>query len=132
MSKLIATVINIDTVDNLNIVSFDFLDDTLSMMSLELNDNIKIGTKVELNVKPSSVAVATNFSGDISYSNQIKMEIKDIDCGQLLSSLRLQKNEFILESLITAKSTKRMNLKKGDIVTAFIKANELSIFKVLV
>lgn len=131
MSKLIATVSKIESVDNLNIVTFDFLGQSLSMMSLDLKDDIKKNTKVELFIKPSSVAVGRDFSGDISYSNQIKAKIVDIENGELLSSIKLQKSEFILESIITLKSSKRMNLKKGDEVTAFIKASELSILRVL-
>ena len=65
------------------------------------------------------------------YSNQIKMQIISIENGKLLSSIKLQKDKFILESLITAKSSKRMNLKNKDNITAFIKANEISIFRVL-
>ena len=73
MSKIIARVVGIESIDNLNIVSFDFLGQELSMMSLDLNENIRIGVDVELIVKASSVAIAKDFSGDISYSNQIKM-----------------------------------------------------------
>ncbi len=131
MSKLIATVTNIDSVENLNIVTFDFLGQSLSMMSLDLNNNIKKGVEVELMAKPSSIAIAKEFSGDISYSNQIKTKISNIENGKLLSSIKLQIDKFILESIITTNSSKRMNLQKGDEVTAFIKANELSILRVL-
>ncbi|MBT4573110.1 MAG: TOBE domain-containing protein [Campylobacteraceae bacterium] len=131
MSKIIARVVGIESIDNLNIVSFDFLGQELSMMSLDLNENIRIGVDVELIVKASSVAIAKDFSGDISYSNQIKSTILDVDNGKLLSSIKLQKDDVILESIITVKSSKKMNLKKDDEVIAFIKANELSILKVL-
>ena len=131
MSKIIATVINIDNVDSLNIVTFDFLGQSLNMMSLDLNKDIKKDTKVELVIKPSSIAIAKEFIGDISYSNQIKTEILDIENGKLLASIKLQIDKFILESIITVNSSKRMNLQKGDKVTAFIKANELSILRVL-
>ncbi|MBT3280573.1 MAG: TOBE domain-containing protein [Campylobacteraceae bacterium] len=131
MSKIIARVVGIESIDNLNIVSFDFLGQELSMMSLDLNENIRIGVDVELIVKASSVAIAKDFSGDISYSNQIKSTILDVDNGKLLSSIKLQKDDVILESIITVKSSRKMNLKKDDEVIAFIKANELSILKVL-
>ena len=131
MSKIIARVVGIESIDNVNIVSFDFLGQELSMMSLDLNENIRIGVDVELIVKASSVAIAKDFSGDISYSNQIKSTILDVDNGKLLSSIKLQKDDVILESIITVKSSRKMNLKKDDEVIAFIKANELSILKVL-
>jgi len=131
MNTLVTTVIKIDNIDNLNIVKFDFSNQTLSMMSLDLSDDIKIGTKVKLITKPSYIAIAKEFSGILSYSNQLKAKIKDIENGKLLSSVKLQIEEFVLESIITFESSKKMDLKVGDEVTAFIKASELSILKVL-
>jgi molybdopterin-binding protein len=131
MNTLVATVTKIDTIDNLNIVNFNFSNQTLSMMSLDLSDDIKIGTKVKLITKPSYIAIAKEFSGILSYSNQLKAKIKEIENGKLLSSVKLQIEEFVLESIITFESSKKMDLKEGDEVTAFIKASELSILKVL-
>ena len=131
MNTLIATVTKIDTIDNLNIVNFDFSDQTLSMMSLDLSDDIQIGTKVKLITKPSYIAIAKEFSGILSYSNQLKAKIIELENGKLLSSVKLQIEEFVLESIITFESSKKMDLKVGDEVTAFIKASELSILKVL-
>ena len=131
MNTLIATVTKIDNIDNLNIVKFDFSGQTLSMMSLDLSDDIKIGTKVKLITKPSYIAIAKEFSGILSYSNQLKAKIKELENGKLLSSVKLQIEEFVLESIITFESSKKMDLKVGDEVTAFIKASELSILKVL-
>ncbi len=131
MNTLIATVTKLDTIDNLNIVKFDFSDQTLSMMSLDLSDDIQIGTKVKLITKPSYIAIAKEFSGMLSYSNQLKAKIKELENGKLLSSVKLQIEEFVLESIITFESSQKMDLKVGDEVTAFIKASELSILKVL-
>ncbi len=131
MNTLIATVTKLDTIDNLNIVKFDFSDQTLSMMSLDLSDDIQIGTKVKLITKPSYIAIAKEFSGMLSYSNQLKAKIKELENGKLLSSVKLQIEEFVLESIITFESSQKMDLKIGDEVTAFIKASELSILKVL-
>jgi len=131
MNTLIATVTKIDTIDNLNIVNFDFSGQTLSMMSLDLSDDIQIGTKVKLITKPSYIAIAKEFSGMLSYSNQLKSKIIELENGKLLSSVKLQIEEFFLESIITFESSQKMNLKVGDEVTAFIKASELSILKVL-
>lgn len=131
MNTFIATVTKIDTVDSLNIVKFDFLDQTLSMMSLDLNDNVKVGTAVELTMKPTIVAIGKGFSGIISYSNQLKAKIVSIDNGELLSSINLQIQDIFFESIITLDSSKKMDLKVGDEVTAFIKASELSILRVI-
>ena len=137
MSKLIATVKNIQSVDELNIVTFICNNEVLKMMSLDLNNNIQIGKKVVLACKPTSVALAKptmeykEFSEMLSYANQIKVKISSMDVGLLLSSITLQFGNSSLESIITSASVQRMNLNEKDEVLALIKANELSIQEVL-
>ena len=131
MSKIIATVKSIDNVDSLNIVKFDFFGNSLTMMSLDLSSDIQKDAKVELSIKPSSIAIAKKFSGEISYSNQLKAKIVDINNGKLLTSIRLSVGDIIIESIITLNSSIKMNLKIDDEVTALVKASEVSIKEVL-
>ena len=131
MSKIKATIKKIDNFESLNVVSFDFFGVELKMMSLDLNKEMKVGTKVLLSIKPTSVAIAKNLNGMLSYSNQIKSRIESMDMGRLLCSLKLSACENLFESIITTASAKRMDLGIGDEVTALIKANEISIFEVI-
>ena len=131
MSQLVATIKKINSVDNLNIVEFDFNGLTLKMMSLDLNDDVKIGKKVKLSVKPSNISIAKNLIGEISLSNQIVATIESLENGQLLTSVILKINDTILESIITVDSSKRMNLQIGEVVTILIKASNLSIEEVI-
>jgi molybdopterin-binding protein len=131
MSSLIATVLQVDNCDSLHIVKFDLHGQTLSMMSLDLSDDIQIGTVVKLVIKPSHIAIAKNFSGEVSYSNKLDTSISSIKNGQLLSSVKLNFFDTTLESIITVNSSKRMNLQVGDKVIAFIKASEISIGEVI-
>ena len=131
MSQLVAIIKKINSVDNLNIVEFDFNGLTLKMMSLDLNDDVKIGKKVELSVKPSNISIAKNLIGEISLSNQIVATIQSLENGQLLTSVILKINDTLLESIITVDSSKRMNLQIGEVVTILIKASNLSIGEVL-
>ena len=131
MSNFIASIKKINSVDNLNIVEFDFNGLTLKMMSLDLNDDVKIGKKVELSVKPSNISIAKNLIGEISLSNQIVATIQSLENGQLLTSVILKINDTLLESIITVDSSKRMNLQIGEVVTILIKASNLSIGEVL-
>ena len=131
MSQLVATIKKINSVDNLNIVEFDFNGLTLKMMSLDLNDDVQIGKKVELSVKPSNISIAKNLIGEISLSNQIVATIQSLENGQLLTSVILKINDTLLESIITVDSSKRMNLQIGEVVTILIKASNLSIGEVL-
>lgn len=131
MSQLIATVTKIENIDNLNIVTFNFSNNTLQMMSLDLNNNIQIGTKVVLTIKPTHIGIAKDFKGDISYSNKLTTTIKKCNNGKLLSSIVLEIQGITLEAIITLNSSQQMDLKIGDEVTAFINASELSILKVI-
>jgi len=127
MSNLIATISKIQNCDNLHIVEFSFFTETLSMMSLDLTPKAKVGAKVRLLAKPTHIALAKEFNGEISYSNQLSTTIVSVENGELLSSIKLQLYDTSLESIITLNSSKRMDLKVGDKVTAFIKASDLSI-----
>ena len=132
MSQIKATIAQIDHIDNLNIVTFDFHGHSLKMMSLELSDDIKVGREVRLGIKPTHIAIAKDFSGVVSYSNQLKATIQSKEDGQLLTSLKLGlAGDIAVESIITLNSSKKMDLKIGDEVTVFIKASELSIMEVL-
>ncbi len=131
MNKIEAIISQIDNIDNLNIVQFDFSEIKLKMMSLDLNENIKVGQKVILIVKSTNVLVAKDFQGMISFSNQFKANIKDVDNGQLLSSITIKIKNINLESIITKSSSLKMDLKKDDEVTVLIKASDLSIHEVI-
>ena len=131
MSQLVATIKKINSIDNLNIVEFDFNGLTLKMMSLDLNADVQVSKKVKLSVKPTNISIAKNLIGEISLSNQIVATIENLENGQLLSSISLKVHNTILESIITVDSSKRMNLQIGESVTILIKASNLSIAEVL-
>ena len=131
MSQLVATIKKINSIDNLNIVEFDFNGLTLKMMSLDLNNDVQVGKKVKLSIKPTNITLAKNLRGEISLTNQIDATIENLENGQLLTSVILKVNDTILESIITVDSSKRMNLQIGEVVTILIKASNLSIGEVL-
>jgi molybdopterin-binding protein len=132
MSRLLATIKKIQSVDNLNLVTFDFNGIELKMMSLGLHDEVQVGKKVSLAIKPSSVAIVKEFSGFISYANKIHASIVEVNNGELLSSITLQANGNEFESLITLEVSKKMDLAVGDVVIALLQASELSISEILI
>ena len=131
LNNIKAIVKQIHHVDGLNIVEFDFNSITLSMMSLELNSNIKVGTTVILGAKPSHITIAKNYDIEISYSNKLKTKIINIIEGKLLSSVVMICNDTKIESLITKKTQIKMDLKIEDEVVTLIKSSELFIQEVL-
>lgn len=131
MNLFVAKITEIKSVQNLNILKFECMGTTLSMMSLELDARIKVGTSVKLSSKPIHVAIAKEFSGSVSYSNQLPVEVISVDNGELLASIKLNFQGILFESIITRESSDRMSLHVDNKVTALIKANDLSIVDVL-
>lgn len=131
MSQITAVITDIESVDNLNIVKFDFSGQPLKMMSLGLSEEVAVGKCVILGVKPTHIAIGKDLSGLLSYSNQIPSKIISCEHGKLLSSIKLSVQDIMLESIITLESALRMDLKEDDEVTIMIKASQLSILEVL-
>lgn len=131
MSQITAVITDIESVDNLNIVKFDFSGQPLKMMSLGLSEEVAVGKRVILGVKPTHIAIGKDLSGLLSYSNQIPSKIISCEHGKLLSSIKLSVQDIMLESIITLESALRMDLKEDDEVTIMIKASQLSILEVL-
>jgi len=131
MNKIEAIISQIDNIDNLNIVQFDFSGIKLRMMSLDLNENIKIGQKVILVVKATNIILARDFKGMISFSNQINGKIDNIENGKLLCSVTIKVKDTYFQSIITQASANKMNLEKDDEIDIFIKASDLSIEEVI-
>ena len=136
MSQLRAKIEHIESVDNLNIVTFLCEGQTLQMLSLELDESIQAGRSVTLACKPTAVALAKpsaereDFSSVLSYANQLHVTIDAIDEGKLLCSILLSLGAFTLESILSRDAAARLKLSEGDAVIALIKANELSILEV--
>jgi len=131
MNSMTATVTRIDTVENLNIVQFDMQGDSLTMMSLDLNDTVRSGTVVKLAVKATNIAIGKEISGSLSYANQLPVIVENIEEGALLSAVSLKHFDTVLEAIVTADAVKRMDLHKGDKVTALIKASEIYIQEIV-
>ena len=129
MNTLKATITDIKSVDNLNIVTFKSNGLPLKMMSLDLSNSIEIGKDVVLYVKPTAVGIGKNISGMFSYSNRLNAVVESIDNGELLSSIGLRIYNTILESIITVDSSKAMELKVQDEVVVLIKSSDLYIMK---
>lgn len=131
MNNIIALVKEIKSSDNLNIVKFDYNGETLSMMSLELSNDVKIGAKIKLSIKPTNVVVVKDFKGESSCSNKLSAKVTHVQNGELLSILKLQLHDTTLESIITKDASDKINIHVDDFVTVFIKENELSIMEIL-
>ncbi len=125
MNQFSATVTKIEHIDNLHLVSFRLGNQTIKMVSLELNELLELNKTVKLSVKSTNISIAKNFTGLISYANQLSGKVTDIDNGRLLSSIKLDVEGFGLESLITLEASLYMELCVDDSVTVLIKGSEV-------
>jgi len=131
MNHIIARITKIESVDNLNLVTFDFHGRALKMMSLDLREDIQVAKEVLLTIKPTHLTVAKKLSGKLSISNNIPAKVISIEDGKLLSSVKVTCNDIILESIMIVESIAHMELKVSDDVRIMIPESELSIVKVL-
>ena len=131
MNQIEATITDISSCENINVVSFKTANHTMKMMSLELNSSLHIGSKVILNTKATHISLAKNLSGNLSISNQLHVKIKKVNNGEVLSSIKFDFEGVLFESIITKSSSISMKLKEDDEITALIKSSELSIVEIL-
>ena len=65
----------------------------------------------------------------ISARNHLKGKITDLKLGDVMAHVTIKVGQNIVESVITRQSAEEMNLKKGDTVTAIVKATEVMVSK---
>ncbi len=114
----------------LHVVGFKVGTQILYMMSLELN-SVKIGSFVELSIKPLSIALAKEGCEKISFVNELTSVVVEIKEDELLSSVIVEFEGNLLESVLLKESIKKLELEKGQEVKLLIKANDISIKRVL-
>ena len=65
----------------------------------------------------------------ISARNHLKGKISDIKLGDIMAQVTIKVGQNVIESVITRQSAEDLALKKGDVVTAVVKATEVMISK---
>ena len=74
-------------------------------------------------VLPGELAMA------LSARNHLPGVIDEIVMGDVLAHITVRVGEHVIESVITRRSAEEMGLKKGDTVTAVVKATEVMLAK---
>lgn len=63
----------------------------------------------------------------LSARNHLKGTVEEIEFGDILAHVTVRLADGVVESVITRRSAEEMDLKKGDSVTAVVKATEVMI-----
>lgn len=65
----------------------------------------------------------------LSARNHLKGTVDEVQQGDVLTHVTVRVGDSLIESVITRRSAEEMGLKKGDAVTAVVKATEVMISK---
>ena len=65
----------------------------------------------------------------LSARNHLKGIVDEVQMGDVLAYITVRMADSVIESVITLRSAEELGLKKGDSVTAVVKATEVMISK---
>jgi molybdopterin-binding protein len=65
----------------------------------------------------------------LSARNHLKGKVTDVKLGDVMAHITIKVGQNVIESVITRQSAEELNIKKGDTVTAVVKATEAMISK---
>jgi molybdopterin-binding protein len=65
----------------------------------------------------------------LSARNHLKGIVDEVQLGDVLAHITMRVGDSMIESVITRRSAEELGLKKGDSVTAVVKATEVMISK---
>ena len=133
MNRISATIKLIKTSGGNALVDLETGDCHLTAMLAgvdELPTWIESGMLVYAIIIETEISIAKDFTGKISMRNQLDCMVAGIDEGSLMSTVSLMTDIFVLKSAISTRAVKHLELKEGDRVSAFIKANEISLMEI--
>jgi len=134
MNKLTGTITSIQSSSEMSIVEVDVSGDVFSATVLETPVSatyLKVGKKIEIIFKETEVAIGRDLTGLISIRNRFKSRIQNIVEHSILSTIVLDYRSGPITSIISTKSTHRLNLRIGDEVEWLVKTNEVSLCPIL-
>lgn len=126
MNKLAGTIRSIDSDKIVSIVDIEVGKHTFSAQVLD-SATYLIGAKVELLFKESEVVISKSLNIEISSINRFLATTTKINSDKIMSEITLAFDGKEIISIITTRSTRRLDLKVGDQVLFLIKANEISL-----
>lgn len=132
MNKLKGKIMNIESSEHISIVDIEVEGDLFSSVIIETPetaDYLRFGNEVFMLFKETEVSIGKALSGNLSLRNRLKSKIKTIEKGTVLTKITLDYKGKDIISVITTRSTNKLDLKVGDEVQGLVKANEVIIMK---
>lgn len=128
MNKIKGNITGITTSGNISLIDIDANGVSLSAIIIGTPENTPYLIKdkvISVLFKESEVSIGRDIKGKISLRNCLEGPIKKLENGTIFSKVTIDFFGSDIMSLITVRSAERLDLKHGDVVTAFIKSNEV-------
>ncbi|MFM7022087.1 MAG: molybdopterin-binding protein [Flavobacteriales bacterium] len=129
MNQLLAEISDVQTSDNLALVSLLCENETFSSLIIHNENNyVRKGNPVYMVFKETEVMIGKDLES-ISIRNRFTSVIKFIKKGKLLSEIILNFKGHTITSIITTESCERLSLCVGKEVEALVKTNDLMLIQ---
>ncbi len=92
MNKIKAKLVSIKSIDNLNLLEFEKKGQTIKVLILQMNINLKIGDEALLYVKPTKLFLNND---KCNFENVLEVTVKHINKGKILASIICEFEEEI-------------------------------------
>ena len=133
MNQLEGKVIKVESSSDLALMDIEVNGALFSSIIIGLNgwlERLKPGFPVRLLFKETEVGIGDGLAERISIRNVFRCKIKEIRQSEILSEVTFDFKGFEIVSLITTRSVKKLDLKKGEEKEWFIKSTEVSVQEV--
>ena len=128
MNILKGNISSIQTSGRLTIVAVTLNNVVIKSIIIENPDTVsylKTGKPIQAMFKETEVVLGKGKDIPVSMENQIEGTITEITEGKLLSSISLDTQSGKITATLTSESVSKLQLKKGETVTAMIKTTEI-------
>jgi molybdopterin-binding protein len=95
----------------------------------EIGASARIAINARVRTFMRSLLPSYNDEMPISARNKLPGKIEDVQLGNIMAHVVVRVGDNLIESAITRRSAEELKLKKGDTVTAIVKATEVIIQK---
>jgi molybdopterin-binding protein len=132
MNKLTGVITQIQKSGSILLVDVDVDGHGFSALLIESDTHLQwlqTGNTVNLIFKETEVSLAKDLYGKISLRNRMQCKVLNVERGELLSTIKLQFQEYSITSAITIRAVDSLQITIGDEIEALVKSNEISLMQ---
>ena len=132
MNQLTGIVTHIQQSGSIMLVDVDIDGHDVSALminSLEIPNWLCEEKSIGVIFKETEVSLAKDLYGKISLRNRMQCKVLNVERGELLSTIKLQFQEYSITSAITIRAVDSLQITIGDEIEALVKSNEISLMQ---